>query len=144
MSLLRIGAAQLLFLETPPHAAVATAVDLAEAVGQPRGKGLANAVLRRLSREADAILADQDATALNTPDWLRRRWVQTYGLNKAAAIAAQIPPGVPPTIRISARFVFGLCTSEVSFARASLLFPFERVDVASASPPIKSVLRFIV
>jgi 16S rRNA (cytosine967-C5)-methyltransferase len=89
MNLLRIGAAQLLFLETPPHAAVATAVDLAEVVGQPRGKGLANAVLRRLAREADAILADQDATKLNTPDWLWRRWVQAYGINKAAAVAAQ-------------------------------------------------------
>jgi 16S rRNA (cytosine967-C5)-methyltransferase len=89
MNLLRIGAAQLLFLQTPPHAAVATAVDMAEAVGQPRGKGLANAVLRRLAREADAILADQDPTQLNTPNWLWRRWVQAYGINKATAVAAQ-------------------------------------------------------
>ncbi|MGO9787470.1 MAG: transcription antitermination factor NusB, partial [Stellaceae bacterium] len=33
--ILRLGAAQLLFLETPPHAAVATSVDLTEAAGHP-------------------------------------------------------------------------------------------------------------
>jgi 16S rRNA (cytosine967-C5)-methyltransferase len=89
MNLLRLGAAQLMFLETPPHAAVATAVDLAQAVGQPRGKGLANAVLRRLSREGEAILADQDAGRLNTPDWLWRRWVHAYGKDRAAALTTQ-------------------------------------------------------
>ena len=47
MNLMRLGAAQLMFLDTPPHAAVATAVDLAQAIGLGRGKGMANAVLRR-------------------------------------------------------------------------------------------------
>ncbi len=87
MNLLRLGAAQLLFLETPPHAAVATAVDLADAVGLSRGKGLANAVLRRLAREANAILAEQDAPRLDTPDWLWRRWAGHYGGATARAIA---------------------------------------------------------
>jgi 16S rRNA (cytosine967-C5)-methyltransferase len=89
MNLLRLGAAQLMFLETPPHAAVATAVDLAQAVGLGRGKGMANAVLRRLSREGAAILTDQDTVRLNIPDWLRRRWVHAYGEDTVAAMAAQ-------------------------------------------------------
>jgi 16S rRNA (cytosine967-C5)-methyltransferase len=89
MNLMRLGAAQLIFLDTPPHAAVATAVDLAQAIGLGRGKGMANAVLRRLSRERDAILSDQDGVRLNTPDWLRRRWVHAYGADALAAIAAQ-------------------------------------------------------
>jgi 16S rRNA (cytosine967-C5)-methyltransferase len=89
MNLLRLGAAQLLFLETPPHAAVATAVDLAQAVGLGRGKGMANAILRRLSREGAAILTDQDTVRLNIPDWLRRRWVHAYGEDAVAAMAAQ-------------------------------------------------------
>ena len=89
MNLLRLGAAQLMFLETPPHAAVATAVDLAQVVGLGRGKGMANAVLRRLSREGAAILADQDTVRLNIPDWLRRRWVHAYGEEAVAAMAAQ-------------------------------------------------------
>ncbi|MDB5393998.1 MAG: rsmB [Rhodospirillales bacterium] len=89
MNLLRLGAAQLMFLDTPPHAAVATAVDLAQAVGLGRGKGMANAVLRRLSREAETILADQDKARLNIPDWLWRRWVHTYGEDAVRTITAQ-------------------------------------------------------
>ena len=89
MNLLRLGAAQLMFLEPPPHAAVATAVDLAQAVGLGRGKGMANAVLRRLSREGTAILTDQDTVRLNIPDWMRRRWVHAYGEDTVAAMAAQ-------------------------------------------------------
>jgi 16S rRNA (cytosine967-C5)-methyltransferase len=89
MNLLRVGAAQLLFLETPPHAAVATAVDVAETIGLARGKGLVNAVLRRLSREGPAILADQDAARLNTPGWLWDRWTRNYGDAATRAIVAR-------------------------------------------------------
>lgn len=85
---LRLGAAQLLFLGTPPHAAVATAVALAEADGLGAYKGLVNAVLRRLAREGPARLAAQDAARLNTPDWLWRAWVAAYGRRTARAIAA--------------------------------------------------------
>jgi 16S rRNA (cytosine967-C5)-methyltransferase len=89
MNLLRLGAAQLMFLDTPPHAAVATAVDLAQAVGLGRGKGMANAVLRRLSRESATILADQDKDRLNIADWLWKRWVHAYGEPTVRAIVAQ-------------------------------------------------------
>lgn len=89
MNLLRLGVAQLLFLQTPPHAAVATAVDLAEAKGLGRGKGLVNAVLRRAAREMDGILAGQDAPRLNLPEWLWARWSRTYGEGDTRAIAAQ-------------------------------------------------------
>jgi 16S rRNA (cytosine967-C5)-methyltransferase len=89
MNLLRLGAAQLLFLETPAHAAVATSVDLADAVGLGRGKGLVNAVLRRLSREGPAILAEQDSARLNTPGWLWDRWTRNYGEAATRAIAAR-------------------------------------------------------
>src|SRR6266849_2867979 len=62
--MLRLGIAQLLFLRTPAHAAVATTVDLAEARGFLSHKG-----------------------RLNTPDWLWRSWSQAYGENGARAIA---------------------------------------------------------
>jgi 16S rRNA (cytosine967-C5)-methyltransferase len=89
MHVLRLGAAQLLFLRAPPHAAVATSVDLADSLGLGRGKGLVNAVLRRLAREGDTILAEQDAARLNTPDWLWRRWVGAYGEPAVRAIVDQ-------------------------------------------------------
>lgn len=84
--ILRLGTAQLLFLETPPHAAVATSVGLA--ARHPAMKGLINAVLRRVAREGGAALAQQDAARLDTPTWLWRNWCESYGEAAARAIAA--------------------------------------------------------
>ncbi|HTZ37758.1 MAG TPA: transcription antitermination factor NusB [Stellaceae bacterium] len=85
--ILRLGIAQLLFLHTPPHAAVATSVDLAQNRGFPAHKGLVNAVLRRLSVEGPERVAAQDAAALNTPAWLWRSWTNHYGEEVARLIA---------------------------------------------------------
>lgn len=87
-TILRLGAAQLLFLGTPPHAAVDTTVRLVEGIGLPHLKGLANAVLRRLDREGAAIVGDRDPGRLNTPRWLWESWVSSYGEEAARAIAA--------------------------------------------------------
>lgn len=87
--ILLVGAAQLLFLDTPPHAAIDLAVRCADADRKARPfKGLVNAVLRRLSESAKALLAEQDAPRLNTPDWLWARWQAAYGGDLARAIAA--------------------------------------------------------
>jgi 16S rRNA (cytosine967-C5)-methyltransferase len=85
--ILRLGIAQLLFLRTPPHAAVATSVDLAGVRGFLSHKGLVNAVLRRLSLEGPARIETQDAARLNTPDWLWQSWTRAYGEERARAIA---------------------------------------------------------
>lgn len=85
---LRLGAAQLLFLGTPAHAAVDTSVRLVIDAGRPHLKGLANAVLRRVSGEGTALLGDRDPARLNTPHWLWRSWVESYGEPAARAIAA--------------------------------------------------------
>ena len=86
--ILRLGIAQLLFLRTPPHAAVATSVDIAHSRGYISHKGLVNAVLRRLSVEGVARIDQQDVPRLNTPDWLWQSWSRTYGEPVARAIAA--------------------------------------------------------
>src|SRR5271169_6133882 len=68
---LLIGAAQILFLGVPDHAAVDLAVRLARADGNAMHfAGLVNAVLRRVAREGAARLAALDMTVLDTPDWL--------------------------------------------------------------------------
>lgn len=86
--ILRLGVAQLGFLRTPPHAAVSTAVDLVDAIGHPKMKGLVNGVLRRLARISEGLIAVQDAARLNTPDWLWQSWCASYGETLARAIAA--------------------------------------------------------
>ncbi len=82
---LRLGAVQLICLGTPPHAAVDRTVGLLR--GRLAGfRGLVNAVLRKLAGEA---AEDTAATGhINTPDWLWQSWVESYGEETAAAIAA--------------------------------------------------------
>ena len=85
--IIRLGAAQLLFLKTPPHAAVDTAVEMTRARGFTPHLKLVNAVLRRMSREGAALVETQDAPRLNTPDWLWESWTAAYGEEMTRAIA---------------------------------------------------------
>lgn len=86
--ILRLGLAQLLFLGTPAHAAVDTAVDLAKERDFNAHKKLVNAVLRRAGRDGAALVAAQDAARLNLPGWLWASWCGTYGEDTARQIAA--------------------------------------------------------
>jgi 16S rRNA (cytosine967-C5)-methyltransferase len=86
--ILEIAAAQVLCMRTADHAAVSLAVDQVAADRNARHfKGLANAVLRRLVRERDALLPQLHAVNLDTPDWLWQRWSATYGEATAWQIA---------------------------------------------------------
>jgi 16S rRNA (cytosine967-C5)-methyltransferase len=87
-SALLIGAAQLLFLEVPQHAAVDLSVQLVQ--GDPRSAryaGLVNAVMRRIARGEIPPLTDYERHHLDTPEWLFARWAKAYGEEKAHAIA---------------------------------------------------------
>jgi 16S rRNA (cytosine967-C5)-methyltransferase len=86
---LLLGAAQILFLKVPDHAAVDLSVRIAHADRRAAGfAGLINAVLRRVAREGAARLAALDTSTLDTPDWLMTRWTAAYGAATARAIAA--------------------------------------------------------
>src|SRR5262249_35662460 len=88
-SIIETAAAQILFLEVPDYAAVSTAMADAESDRHAAHfKPLINAVLRRLARERDEILAREDAERVNTPDWLWQRWVLAYGEDVTRKIAA--------------------------------------------------------
>jgi 16S rRNA (cytosine967-C5)-methyltransferase len=98
---LLIGAAQILWLDIPDHAAVDLAVRLAQADRRSaRYAGLVNAVLRRLAREGSAMLAAMVAVSLDTPDWLMTRWTHAYGDAAARAIGAM--HAVEPPLDLSA------------------------------------------
>ncbi|MFQ5467524.1 MAG: transcription antitermination factor NusB, partial [Kiloniellaceae bacterium] len=93
--LMRLGAAQLLFLGTPAHAAVDSTVRLARGPRAAGYRGLVNAVLRRLARQGAGLLADQSPARLNTPDWLWDSWVAAHGDSATRAIA-EAHLGEPP------------------------------------------------
>jgi 16S rRNA (cytosine967-C5)-methyltransferase len=96
------AAAQLIFLKTPPHAAIDLAVTLAQY--DPRAKRydrLVNAVLRRAASDGEKIAAGLDATCINTPDWLWKRWADYWGSERAHAIGAAhlIEPPLDLTVK---------------------------------------------
>ena len=99
---LRLGLTQILFLDTPPHAAVDTSVQLAQTLGLGPYKKLVNAVLRRLSRERKEHLQSQDAGPLNTPDWLWVSWKNAFGAETANAIAEAHLSEAPLDISVKA------------------------------------------
>ncbi len=101
-SALLIGAAQILFLDVPDHAAVDLAVRLVQADRHgARYAGLVNAVLRRIAREGAAHLVALDTVAIDTPQWLMARWIKTYGETTARGIAAA--NGREPALDLTAK-----------------------------------------
>ncbi len=72
--ILRLGAAALLLLDTPAHAAVATAVELTRARRLDPFAGLVNAVLRKVAAAGVAALEECDGPRLDTPGWLWAAW----------------------------------------------------------------------
>ena len=93
---LRLGAAGLLLLDTPPHAAVATAVALARGRRLHAFAGLVNAVLRRVAEAGQAALADLDSPRLDTPAWL---WTSWGAEARAIALAHQHEAPLDLTMR---------------------------------------------
>jgi 16S rRNA (cytosine967-C5)-methyltransferase len=88
MPILLAASAQLAFLSMPPHAVINIAVEQCRRDRRAaRFAGLANAVLRRIAERGGEIIARQDATRLNIPDWLWSRWTGTYGGETARRIA---------------------------------------------------------
>jgi 16S rRNA (cytosine967-C5)-methyltransferase len=88
LDLLRLGAAQLLFMESvPAYAAIAQTVELAKRRHGIGASKLTNAVLRRLDRERDALQLPRTNDPVDTlslewshPRWLVARWISRWGV----------------------------------------------------------------
>ena len=99
LTVLRLGAYQLLHLDrVPPAAAVNESVRLVKRVGRTSAAGFVNAVLRRVgaARRAPGLPPPPDGSAdreaalaylgvsLSHPRWLVERWVDRYGFRETA------------------------------------------------------------
>ncbi len=93
---LRLGAAGLLLLDTPGHAAVTTAVALTRARGLAPFAGLVNAVLRRVAAAGAAALEGLDGPRLDTPAWLWTAWGDQA---RAIATAHLVPAPLDLSLR---------------------------------------------
>ena len=89
--ILRMGVAQLVWMETPEHAAVSTCVELAKQTGQTFYSKLINGVLRNLCRQRPTLAED----SCNFPEWMLSAWIKAYGKTQTQAIIQaflQTPP----------------------------------------------------
>ncbi|RMF13821.1 MAG: methyltransferase domain-containing protein [Alphaproteobacteria bacterium] len=132
---LLIGLAQLLLFDTPPHAAVTTAVALVQAgkgASRPLA-GLVNAVLRRAVDERDRLaplVAPRPENVL--PPWIEERWRTRFGetaLERIARVVA-IPPPIDLTLKpgVDGRSLAERLKAEVLPTGSLRLAPGTRVE----------------
>ncbi|HKO69625.1 MAG TPA: transcription antitermination factor NusB [Bradyrhizobium sp.] len=101
-SALLIGAAQILWMDVPDHAAVDLSVRLVQSDRRAaKYAGLVNAVLRRCAREGQPLIDSVKLQNLDIPEWLMKRWIAHYGETVAREIAVAI--GHEPSLDITVK-----------------------------------------
>jgi len=139
-ALLHVGLAQLDALALPAHAAVASTVDAARALGRTHQANLVNALLRRAQR--DGLPAGDPAGAW--PAWLLQRLRDDWGDDAEAIVAASAQPG-PLWLRINRQrssvetFAQRLHDSRIEAATTPLCADALRID---APVPVSALPGF--
>jgi 16S rRNA (cytosine967-C5)-methyltransferase len=101
-SALLIGAAQILWMDVPDHAAVDLSVRLVQSDRRAaKYAGLVNAVLRRCAREGQPLIEEVKDERLDVAPWLMERWTAHYGETVAREIATAI--GHEPSLDITVK-----------------------------------------
>ena len=131
---LRLGAYQLFFLRTKPHAAVHETVALVKELPRHRhAAGFVNALLRALARmsglpELKGTEVEKLAITHSQPNWLVERWERRFGLEETTLLCAA--QNEPPKIdirfnpaRISRQALIDRLAEEGVAARATALSP---------------------
>ncbi len=105
--ILRLSLYQILYLSRiPAHAVVNEAVKLTERRGLFGLKGFVNAMVRRFSREREAMLTESAESAdaelrLALPDWLAARFIREFGAEEAEKLAASFLKPAPLSLRLN-------------------------------------------
>jgi 16S rRNA (cytosine967-C5)-methyltransferase len=104
-SALLIGAAQILWMDVPDHAAVDLSVRLVQSDRRAaKYAGLVNAVLRRCAREGQGLIDESKTQTLDLPQWMLARWTAHYGEATARdmALALGHEPSLDLTVKSDA------------------------------------------
>ena len=101
-SALLIGAAQILWMDVPDHAAVDLSVRLVQTDRRAaKYAGLVNAVLRRCAREGSDLIEEVRMQTPDVPAWLLKRWTAHYGEATARDMALAL--GHEPSLDLSVK-----------------------------------------
>ncbi|MFN3609497.1 MAG: transcription antitermination factor NusB [Hyphomonas sp.] len=125
-ALIRAGAAQIWFMDVPPHAAVSETVEAARLWSPARsGGGFVNAALRRVSESESP--AHTLSPLVLWPDWLAGRMGSAYGREAAEALAlAQLEE---PSLHLSPKGD----GARVAEATGGTLLPDGAIDIISGA-----------
>jgi len=87
-AVLRVGVAEILFMDGDQYAAVDSAVEAVRIGGSPRATGFVNGVLRNIARDGEPTLpagSEGEALRLGVPRWLHDDLVGAYGADSAVS-----------------------------------------------------------
>ncbi len=104
--LILLGLYQIIYLDTPEHAAVSETVALTKKLKKPWSKGFVNGVLRNFLREQATILAEVDlkpAHKYSHPQWFTKAMRKQYPKHWQAILEANNIPA-PITLRNNQMF----------------------------------------
>jgi 16S rRNA (cytosine967-C5)-methyltransferase len=110
LTLLRVGAYQLLFLaRVPASAAVNETVALTKRLSAPADVGFVNAVLRALDRRRHELIVpdllerplDHLTAEYSHPVWLVRRWLKRFGVQRTLHLCRANNAIPPMTLRVN-------------------------------------------
>lgn len=141
-NILRLGIYELLFMDgTPDYAAINEAVEIAKVGISPKSGDLANAVLRKVQREIEALpkpahtnRTELIATTFSHPEWLVKRWVERFGEREAFLLMQANNQRPAYFLRVNnlktqtENFKLRLDKSGVSFEESEWLPGFFKVD----------------
>jgi len=132
---LRIGVAQILFMDTPAFAAVKETVEVLKRLESSSGGDryrvplamikFANAILRKVDREGHDILLHHTCLTDNLSPWLVRDWKRAWGEEKTMQIVKQLfDEDAYDHIDLTLNLPNGLCDAERNVEEAKLLQEF--------------------
>lgn len=101
--LILLGLFQILYLDTPEHAAVSETVNLTKSLKKPWARGFINGVLRSFLRDKDAICEEVDkkpAYRFAHPQWFTKAMRKAYPEQWEAILSANNEPA-PLTLRVN-------------------------------------------
>lgn len=125
--LILIGLYQILYMETPEHAAVSETVAVVQKLKKPWAKALVNGVLRTFLREQEAICAQADLKPANKyshPQWLFKALRKGYP-NDWESIMEANNAIAPLTLRVNT----------IKQTRDEFLAQLKTVDMAASPHP---------
>ncbi len=125
--LILLGLYQILYMDTPEHAAVSETVSVTKSLKKPWAKALINGVLRRFLREKDEICAEVDlkpAYRYSHPQWIVKQMRKAYPDNWQAILEANNEQA-PLTLRVN----------RMQQSREALLQKLQQAEVEASAHP---------